>query len=62
MMDNKQTPPADAGRLDRGVRPHVTSMRVTYGQTKKKPKAGDRRTTKTHGVQRLRDWLDRCKE
>lgn len=45
--------------VDCQVRPHVTSMRATYGRPRKKPKAGDRRTTKTHGVQirvqRIRD-------
>lgn len=46
------------------ARPHVKSMRVIYGEPRKKPKAGDRRTTKTHGVQirvqsMARDWQGR---
>lgn len=44
-------PPADAGPHERPVKPHVTSVRVTYGEPRKKPKQGDRRMTKTHGVQ-----------
>jgi hypothetical protein len=46
------------------ARPHVKSIRVTYGEPRKKPKAGDRRTTKAHGVQirvqsMARDWQGR---
>lgn len=54
---------ATAGQspVDRPVRPHVTSVRVTYGEPRKTPKVGDRRTTKAHGVQirvqrMARDW------
>lgn len=42
---------AGVGPVERGVKPHLTSMRVTYGEPRKQPKAGDRRTTKTHGLQ-----------
>lgn len=59
--DEATAPPAPLGQVERGVRPHVTSVRVTYGEPRKQPKAGDRRTTKTHGVQirvqrMARDW------
>lgn len=54
---------AGASPVDQPVRPHVTSMRITYatGDVGSKPKAGDRRTTKKHGVQirvqrMARDW------
>ena len=61
MATNEQMPTADAGPVERMVRPHVTSMRVTYSAPRKQPKVGDRRTTKTHGVQvrvqrMARDW------
>lgn len=35
----------------------VTSIRITFGPSRRrKPKAGDRRTTKAHGLQ-IRVWL-----
>lgn len=53
MTNDTTNPAADAGRLDQPVRPHVTSMRITYatGDVGSKPKAGDRRTTKKYGLQ-----------
>ena len=59
--EDAQVPPADEGRLEAPVRPHVVRVRYYTGTSKPKPKAGDRRTTKTHGVQirvqrMARDW------
>lgn len=61
MREDETLPAADAGPVDQRVKPRVTSVRVAYGAPRKQPKAGDRRTTKTHGVQirvqrMARDW------
>ena len=55
------TTAAGESPVEQSPRAHVTSMRVTYGEPRTKPKAGDRRTTKKHGVQirvqrMARDW------
>lgn len=49
--EDAQVPPADAGRLEAPVRPRVVRVRYHTGSSKTKPKAGDRRTTKMHGLQ-----------
>lgn len=61
MREDETLPADDAGPVDQRVKPRVTSVRVAYGAPRKQPKAGDRRTTKTHGVQirvqrMARDW------
>lgn len=60
--EDAQVPPADEGRLEAPARPHVVSVRYFTGSSKPKPKAGDRRTTKKHGLQirvqcMARDWM-----
>jgi len=52
---------AGVGPVDANVRPHVVRVRYYTGTGKPKPKAGDRRTTKKHGLQirvqcLARDW------
>ena len=47
--DNNPKPTAVAVPLERQVRPLV--VRVSYRSSKPKPKAGDRRVTKKHGLQ-----------
>lgn len=49
--EDAQVLPADEGRLEAPVRPHVVRVRYYTGCSKPKPKAGDRRMTKTHGLQ-----------
>lgn len=49
--EDAQVPPADAGRLKAPVKPRVVSVRYYTSSSKPKPKAGDRRTTKAHGLQ-----------
>lgn len=52
---------SQANQVEQPVGPHVTRIQITYSQPRSKPKAGDRRTTKTYGVQirvqrMARDW------
>lgn len=49
-MTNQTNVPGKVA-VDRGARPHVVRVRYYTGSSKPKPKAGDRRTTKMHGLQ-----------
>ena len=50
-MNDADNRPAVVGQVETTVRPHVVRVRYYTGSSKPKPKAGDRRTTKTHGLQ-----------
>ncbi len=50
-MTDEDSRPAVGVPVQEPVRPHAVLVRYYTGASKPKPKAGDRRTTKTHGLQ-----------